>query len=250
MDRSRYLDLLQLDGRLLGDAASRDLDAPVPTCPGWTVRDAVDHVAEVYEHKIASIALGGTRPDPWPPHRDHADRWDEAADPLRWFADAHDRLLAVLSRTDPAAPSWTWWPPDQTAGFWVRRMAHETAMHRVDVQAAFGRPTPVDVELAIDGIDEVLTMMLADDWSTLPQPGSTGTVIVETASERWLVTMTPDLVTTEPVPANATAETHVSGDPGSVLLWLWGRAPDSAIVASGPDDGVHRLRDRLAKATQ
>ncbi len=244
MDRSRYLDLIALDGQLLRDAASLDLDAVVPSCPGWTVRDAVTHVAEVYEHKIACIALGGSRPDPWPPV------WDEARDPLAWFADAHGRLLAVLRGTDPAAPSWTWWPPDQTAGFWVRRMAQETAVHRVDVQGAFGVPTPVDTELADDGVDEVLTMMVADDWSDLPQPGSIGTVIVETPLTRWLVTMSPELVTTEPVDASATAETYVGGEPDAVLLWLWGRVPDSAVVTGGPADGVRRFRDRLAKATQ
>ena len=38
-------------------------------------------------------------------------------------------------------------------------------MHRADVEAAAGTVTPVDRELALDGIDEVLLMMLAGDWS-------------------------------------------------------------------------------------
>jgi len=110
MDRLRYLELLDVDGRLLSTAAADDLRADVPACPGWTVGDVVRHTAEVYEHKIACIQLAGARPDPWPP------RWPADRDPVTWFVEAHGRLLQVLASTDPAAPSWTWWPPDQTAG--------------------------------------------------------------------------------------------------------------------------------------
>jgi uncharacterized protein (TIGR03083 family) len=132
VDRARYLSLLESDSRRLGEAAARDLTAPVPFCPGWTVGDAVAHVCEVYEHKIAAIERRGERPEPWPPV------WPSDLAPLDWFADARDRLLGVLARTNPAERSWTWWPPDQTVGFWVRRMAQETAVHRVDVEGATG----------------------------------------------------------------------------------------------------------------
>ncbi len=35
-----------------------------------------------------------------------------------------------------------------------------------------------------------------------------------------------------------------------LLLWLWGRAPDAAVTATGDEGAVRRLRDRLALATQ
>ena len=47
MDNSRYLELLEPDGHLLRLAATGNLAAAVPTCPGWTVRDAVVQTAEV-----------------------------------------------------------------------------------------------------------------------------------------------------------------------------------------------------------
>jgi hypothetical protein len=97
MDRLRYLELLDVDGRLLSTAAADDLRADVPACPGWTVGDVVRHTAEVYEHKIACIQLAGARPDPWPP------RWPADRDPVTWFVEAHGRLLQVLASTDPAA---------------------------------------------------------------------------------------------------------------------------------------------------
>ena len=45
---------------------------------------------------------------------------------------------------------------DQTVGFWYRRMALETVVHRVDVETGFGVPRAVNAELAVDGIDEVV----------------------------------------------------------------------------------------------
>lgn len=254
MDRSRYLELLAADGRLLADQAGRDLAAPIPSCPGWTVRDVVEHTAEVYEHKIACILLGGTRPDPWPPP------WPADRDVLGHFADAHTRLLDVLSTTDPAAPSWTWLAEDQTASFWVRRMAQETAVHRVDVESAFGQPTPVDAELARDGVEEVLLMMLAGDWSEDIQAGSSGTIEVATDGRVWRVVLAPDRIGVERPPVDGDgdragddegrAAARVSGEPSDVLLWLWGRAPQSVLTVSGDRAVVARLRERLVLATQ
>lgn len=40
-------------------------------------------------------------------------------------------------------------------------MAHETAAHRWDAQNAVGRAEPIDADLALDGIDEYLTIVAA-----------------------------------------------------------------------------------------
>lgn len=243
MDADRYHALLLVDGdRLRGVAATADLAAPVPTCPGWTVGEAVAHTAEVYEHKLACIAAAGARPDPWPPV------WPDR-DPVAWFADAHARLLAVLRTTDPGAPSWTWWPPDRTAGFWTRRMAHETAVHRADVESAVGRIGPVAEDLAVDGVDEVLLEMVEGDWSSEPQPGSVGAVAVTAGGRRFRVVMTPDRVTVvedEPGPVDV----EVGGDASAVDLWLWGRLGTDAVTVSGDPEVLARFRARMACATQ
>ena len=242
MEHARCLETLEADSRLLAQAASRNLNAAVPHCPGWTVRDAVEHVAQVYEHKIAAIERRGDKPEPWPPI------WPEDRDPLEWFADASERLLDTLARTDSLAPTWTWWPPDQTAGFWVRRMAQETAVHRIDVEAATGSATPIDADLAVDGIDEVLLLMLAGDWGDDLQPDLTGTVGIVTGDRMWRVAMTPDEVTVDS--ADGGTEATVAGEASPLLLWLWGRAADSAVEVTGDRGAAARLRRRLALATQ
>lgn len=127
-------------------------------------------------------------------------------------------------------------------------MAQETAVHRADVESAFGAITPIDVELAIDGIDEVLTMMLAGDWSDAPQPGSSGTVVIATADQVWQVVMFADHITVGE--ATGDADARVTGEPSDLLLWLWGRSPDAMVQMDGDAVPIRRLRARLALATQ
>jgi uncharacterized protein (TIGR03083 family) len=207
------------------------------------VRDLVRHIAEVYEHKIECTRLNRA-PDPWPP------AWPSDRDPIEWLDDAHGRLQEMFERSEPSTPSATWWPPDQTVGFWARRMAHETAVHRVDAELATGVADPtVDPDLAVDGIDEILDLMLAGDWSEEPHDASTGQrVAVATAGGTRLITLEPESVAVSREVDRADA--RIEGDPSSVLLWLWGRVPDERIERSGDLDAIRVLRSRLAIATQ
>ncbi len=52
MNTSRLLDCLAAEVAHLRNAAARDLTAPVPTCPGWTVHDLVRHVANLYMNVV------------------------------------------------------------------------------------------------------------------------------------------------------------------------------------------------------
>jgi uncharacterized protein (TIGR03083 family) len=202
----------------------------------------VRHVAEVYEHKITCTLLQRA-PDPWPPE------WPADRDPVEWFTDAQGRLLEMFERSEPTTPSATWWPPDQTVGFWARRMAHETAVHRVDAELAVGTPTPVDAELAVDGVDEILVIMLAGDWSEEPNDAATGQrVAVATDGGAWSVTLDRESVTVGPDAHDVDA--RLEGEPSDVLLWLWGRAPDERVTRSGDTDAIRLLRSRLVLATQ
>ncbi len=217
---------------------------PVQRCSllsGWSVRDLVSHVAEVYEHKIACTSLGRV-PDPWPPE------WPADRDPIEWLGDAHQRLLEMFARSGPTTPSATWWPPDQTVGFWARRMAQETAVHRADAELAVGTPTPVDAELAVDGVDEIL-VWLTGDWSDEPNDAATGRrVAISTGGRTWLVTLEREAVSV--TEGSGTEDATLGGDPSDVLLWLWGRSPDESVVRSGDEDALRLLRSRLVLATQ
>jgi uncharacterized protein (TIGR03083 family) len=242
VDYATYVEHVRQNGERLVAAASGSLSNEVPSCPGWTASDLVSHVAEVYEHKIACTALGRS-PHPWPPE------WPADRDPLEWLGDAHRRLLEMFAASGPTTPSATWWPPDQTVGFWARRMAHETAVHRIDSELAIGTPTPVDAELAVDGVDEILVIMLAGDWSDEPDDAATGQrVAISTGGRTWHVTLEREAVSVKEDGGDVDAT--LGGDPSDVLLWLWGRAPDEGVTRSGDEETLRLLRSRLVLATQ
>ena len=241
-----YVAHVRDDADRLGAVAERGLDAAVPSCPGWTVRDVVEHTAEVYRHKIECIRQQAF-PSPWPPDRD-----DEPS--LDYFRRATDDLLVELTTRDPLEFAETWWWDERTVGFWGRRMAHETAIHRVDVELAHGDVSAIDGRLAVDGVDEVLRLMLAGDWSDEPQRDHPPAVLrVESADAAWRVVMEPTAVAISvyrdswpELPTDAT----VTGEPGPLYLWLWGRGPRHELVVSGDEAAVRHLDARMRLATQ
>ncbi|MGH7639788.1 MAG: maleylpyruvate isomerase family mycothiol-dependent enzyme [Candidatus Dormibacteria bacterium] len=234
---------MRADCRRLAQVGQGHLDAAVPPCPGWTVSSVVEHLAQVYEHKLQCTLLL-REPEPWPP------AWPRDRDPILWLGDARDRLLELLAQRGPEAPSHTWFPPDQTVGFWGRRMAHETLIHRVDVELSQGPPGPIDRELAQDGVDEVLRVCLAGDWSDAPDDGARGQrVLLRTGERSWEVELLRDTVNVG-APRDA-PQAELEGEPGALLLWLWGRGSIGPLRHRGDDAAaLLLLRERLRLATQ
>lgn len=249
LEPERYLELLKADAGRLAEVAARDLDAGVPTCPGWSVRDALVHTGHVYLHKVANMRTQAAAE--WPP--EPAPERDEVA----WFLAALDTLCGELVERGPDAPSYTWWPADQTVGFWYRRMAQETAMHRVDVESAFDDVTPVADDLAVDGVDEVLELFVSGDWAKTvapeewgdvsPDAGAGRSVLVKTGGASWCVTLQPDRIDFERDADQGDAT--VSGPPSDVLLWLW-RRRSTGVSLYGDREALDALRGRLLIATQ
>ena len=242
LDPPKALIQLKTDGRALAAAARTvDLTLPIPCCPGWTVRDVVAHTGEVYSHKLAVLReLATARPETWeqPP---------DGGDVVSWFEGQHSELLAVLRAHDPATPVWSWYPAEATVGFWCRRMAQETVIHRADVELATGAPHHVDALVAVDGIDELLERFLVFD-APADVGGHGETVAVLTPDARWGLTLQADRIelTRSPGPADLT----IAGTPSHVLYQLWGRLPDDDVDIRGDRAVLVRLRELLTLTTQ
>lgn len=244
LSHDTYLGLIRADARRMHEVAGRGLDPPVPSCPGWTVRDVVEHTAEVYQHKLACIRQKAF-PEPWPPERDDTPT-------LEHFTGSLDELTAELAGRDPLEFAETWWWDERTVGFWARRMAHETAIHRVDVELGHAAVTDIDDALAVDGVDEVLRRMLTGDWSDEPvddRPGAT--VRVRCGEHSWRVVLEPSAAVAQvdrwpDLPVDAV----VSGYPGVMYLWLWGRGPRDELSVDGDADAVRALDVRMRLATE
>ena len=187
--------------RILDVTATGDLDVDVPLCPGWTVRDAVEHTGSVFSHKVAAITGGRPRdPSAWshgPGRRaGPADLVPGAARPARstsWSSAARTRRPGPGTR------------PTSTSSFWYRRMAQEAAVHRVDVESGYDAVSPVDDELAVDGIDEVLDWFLSYQAEDVGNDAAgRGTVAVRTGDHIWRLTLTADAVESRASPARPT----------------------------------------------
>lgn len=244
-----YLSALSTDYQRLASVSEAAPQAKVPTCPDWTVTDLVDHVAHVYLHKVECMRHNAP-PKPWPaPGLDQGPR-------LELLHRAYDELSAEFARHAADSPTFTWYEHDQTVGFWMRRMAHETVIHRIDAELAAGvasRPVPDD--LALDGIAEVLDLFLAwpstkwtEEYEAVLEPKTAGSVGIAAGGRHWLLSWLPSgVVTAEP--GRAAADAEISGTPEEVLRWLWRRS-DMPLAVTGDQTKVEQLRRLLGAATQ
>ncbi|MCT9929551.1 maleylpyruvate isomerase family mycothiol-dependent enzyme [Planotetraspora sp. A-T 1434] len=257
MDFSRLLSCLEDDFALLRAAVvSADPSARVPSCPGWSVGDLARHVAEVYLHKAECIRLGAF-PEEWPPGV-------LDPDPVTSLDKTHAVLTEMFSAHSPADPAATWYESDQTVGFWIRRMAQETVIHRVDAELAAGCPvSPVPDDLALDGIDEVLRLFVGygstrwlDDFGTLLDAPDERPVSVSTSHHAWTLTAVaghsaqPGHVNVKDAAMGFDGDALVSGDAVALLLWLWNRGDDTSVRISGDTALLKQFHALLTAATQ
>jgi uncharacterized protein (TIGR03083 family) len=202
-------------------------DAPVPTCPNWTVGKLVRHHARVQSWARAAIEdPTGRRARPGKP----PEGWNEL---VAWW-DERRRDLREMLASDPGADAWLPFPDyPPTTGSWARRQAHEAAIHRIDVELALGAATVTfESEFAADGIDELLTMVLPArvDWSGFTVEGDV-LVHAEDAGRLWSVRIAPGQAPrlTDPEQPSE-ADLTIEGDADAVYRAVWGR-PNRAVVS-------------------
>jgi uncharacterized protein (TIGR03083 family) len=209
---------------LRASAVKAGPDADVPTTPGWTVRRLVRHIARV--HNSVVLAFDSDPAGPPPRTERPPEDWDTL---LTFWDDQLDAMLGGLRRRGPDAPAWTF-GQHGTTGFWARRQAHETAIHRLDAEHAAHGDTVDHLiftpEFAADGIDEVLTVVVAQ-----APVEAAGTILFHAADagRAWLVTLAegekPEIGPATDIETDAS----VVGTADAVYRAAW-RRPSHAVV--------------------
>jgi uncharacterized protein (TIGR03083 family) len=143
---------IESEGRRLGQAARRDPGRSVPQYPGWTLADLASHTASIHG-RTALICRD------LPTERISAPRLPEGKDPIDWFEDTLDDMLAALTEANPEDECWGFGPAPNL-GFWERRMVIETGVHRWDAYQAFGEEDRLTDLVARSGLDEFGDMWL------------------------------------------------------------------------------------------
>lgn len=226
---------MEHEGRALAGAVS-DLGARVPSCPAWDVRDLIEHVGDMHRSWAAIARARAASPE----EIDRASlRYSpDKGDLLEWYRTGLEEILDVLRTTPEDATFWTFWPPQRDVAFLRRRMAHETAVHRWDCEAAHGDPRPIGPRLAADGIDELLTVYLPS-WGRSRGAGEAMGIRADDTGDAWLVTIRDgELETTDAVSA---ADAVVTGSASDVLLALWGRLRLDDLAIEGDAGPLRRL---------
>lgn len=222
-----------------GDA--HDINADVPTCPGWAITDLAGHMGNLHRWVTALIE---TRAEARVPVPDATSPWESADGWAQWVSAGAEPLLATLRGAGPLTPVWSW-GPGRTSGWWARRVLHETTVHRADLELALGIGEPdIDPLVAADGIDEFLFNLPSArrpyaHLSDLPTGETLHLHATDTDGE-WLVRFTDSGIAWERGHAKATAA--VRGPVTSLLLFTYGRRPVTSpqLTAFG-DESIPRL---------
>jgi len=235
---AEHIASLQQEGQLMAVAAERaGLRAPVPSCPGWQVRDLLRH--QGYVHRWAGRFVTEQLKDAVP---EPTEAEILAADPpdgqlLDWFREGHATLVDALRAARPELFCWTFLPAPSPLAFWARRQAHETAIHRVDAElAAPGAVTPPDPAFAADGIDELIMGFLGrHEWRLTEEQrvGGRQRVHIQPIDARgeWQVELTEDGKRAASVQrgiGNVAADCTLAGPAAGLYLVLWNRAEPGA----------------------
>jgi hypothetical protein len=154
-------------------------------------------------------------------------------DALEVFANALDELVAALKDCDAETPVWNWSEnePD-LAGFWARRMAHESSVHRFDAQTAHGVVQPIDAELAGDGLDELVDVVVPRVYERDAISGPTGTLALDSSDDgTWCLELEPHGVRRLDVLSDPAVT--VRGTTSALLLATYSRVPWTSLETEG-----------------
>ncbi len=226
MDPDAYLATLQAETGRFAAAAEQarrihGWRARVPGCPEWDLADLVWHLGEVQHFWAWVVRTRATAPDgyaaPARPADDALPGW--AAEQLRELAD-------TLTHAEPTDPVWTW-AAQQDVAFVLRRQAQEATVHRVDAEQVLGEVTGIPAEVALDGLDEWLEVLVPAVLPGGPPTGAAPVLFraVDSGAER---TLFPG---TAPAPAAT-----LTGPAGDLLLLVWRRLALSAVRVDGDAD--------------
>ncbi len=210
---------------LAASAAAAGLDAPVPSCPGWTAEALVRHTGSVLRMVARVVETGGPvdgRSLPRPPSGSLV---------LQWFEEMARATVAALAAKDPGDELWNWADQPPLVSFWQRRMAHEVAMHAADAALAAGERPEIGPQLAADGIDELLSVLLpvkvVASGTDLSGVGSLHVHCTDTEGE-WLVAPGGAQVVVTRV--HARGDAALRGPASDLLLRLCNRSGGGEVV--------------------
>jgi uncharacterized protein (TIGR03083 family) len=242
MQSDRYFEAIEQECAAFTMALREGATQEVPSCPGWRVSDLTAHLGMVQRWATEMVRSRATER--------LGDRERFAIDPndprlVEWFQEGARDLVGVLRATPADAQVWNW-TPDRNVQFWIRRQAHETAVHRWDAESAVGVPRAIDADLAADGVDEwfrVFAIHRSRGVSTRFGKGESFHFHCTDTAGEWVVQF--DGSDVEVRSAHEKADVAIRGHASDLLLFVWGRTPAEQLEVLGDASLTERWRELL-----
>lgn len=164
---SGHVDTVRREGAALAAALQRDATAPIGCYAGWDVAELVRHTGQIHRWVTGVVHDRVTeRPAGMPEVEQDVERLGA------WFVDGVAALVAALDDLGVDDEVWTFARGHDTGGFWHRRMALETSLHRWDAEDAQGIDATVDADLALLGVEEALRVYMEQRLEDVDVGGS------------------------------------------------------------------------------
>jgi len=234
-----YIEALREQGTQLADAAGRaGLDAAVPPCPPWLVKDLLRHTGYVHRWAARHVNECPPRILDGPAEDEILTGGAPDAELIDWFRAGHAALVRALTAADPKLECATLMPASSPLAFWARRQAHETAIHRADAASASGVRSRFASDFAADGVDELI-IGFGQRRKYRPSPGHDGTLRVRTTDtgDAWYLREEDGRIYAHRGPGEPAGPSDcvVSGPASGLYLFLWNRsgADEAGVKVSG-----------------
>ncbi len=219
---------IERDGETLAlAAAAGPLGAGVPGCPDWDVEQLLRHIGDV--HRWAGtivrdrVAARLQRDFEGPAGGDEL---------LAWYREGCAALIDALRHSSPEDDFWFWGPAPNALGFWARRQANETAIHRCDAEAARGTIGPLTTTDAVDAIDEWFG--LAPRRTSAPDGNGRILRVAPTdAGVSWSLILGDRLELTSD---RGRGHCELRGSASDLYLWAMNRRGTDGIAVTGDTD--------------
>jgi uncharacterized protein (TIGR03083 family) len=228
MEIAEHIDAVRHQGGSLADAAERaGIDAAVPPCAPWLVKDLLRHTGYIHRWAARHITERPGQVLDGPSEEEILRGGTDDASLLAWFRVGYVALADTLATADPAVDCATFIAAPSPLAFWARRQAHETAIHRADAERASGATPEYEPAFAADGIDELI---MGFGRRRKYQPGSATDgvrlrVVATDTGDAWLIEARDGrLQPRRDADGSAEAGCTVSGPASGLYLYLWNRA--------------------------
>ena len=243
------MELWDATRRLSGIVADADPGLQVATCPDWTLSELARHVGR--GHRWVQRIVATHAQEPVDMATAGLDFPGTAALRAAWLCSGAEVLLDSIREAGGETAVWSW-SEDRTVGFWLRKITHDTIIHRVDAELTVGVQPTLAPATAADGIADLLATISTLSAVDHPDPilaelRGTGQILQFHATDsghHWRMSRRSDRV--HWTHGQGTADVDLRGTAFDLLLVLYRRALIDTVQVRGNESLMTHWIDHSA----